>query len=82
MERKTNYYAYQDKFYIARHLYSVLAIVNSVSQYAFLCCENSGIKLRKLIEISVNIRNFKSRLKLVCLFELQVEINLIIRKSV
>ena len=38
-------------------------------------------KLKKRFEISVNIRNFKGRLKLVCLFELQVEINLIIRKS-
>ena len=31
--------AYQDKFYVARGVYSVLTIVNSVSQYVFLYCE-------------------------------------------
>ena len=31
--------AYQDKFYVARDVYSVLTIVNSVSQYVFLYCE-------------------------------------------
>ena len=41
--QQRTYQTYQDKFYVARYLYSVLAIVNSVSQYAFLCCEVSCI---------------------------------------
>ena len=34
---KWTYQDYQDKFYIARQLYSVLTIVNFVFQYACLC---------------------------------------------
>ena len=37
---------YQDEFYMTRHLHSVLAIVNSVFQYAFLCLNVCGGILR------------------------------------
>ena len=36
---KLIYQAYEDKFYIAGNVYFVLTMVNSASQYAFLCCE-------------------------------------------
>ena len=37
-----NFLAYRVKFYIGRHLNSVLAIINSVFQHAFPCFEVSG----------------------------------------
>ena len=41
LKGKITYQTYQDKFHIARNLYSVLAVVNSLSHYVFLCSEVS-----------------------------------------